>query len=612
MAGFSWPGYRRAFQGLLVSLAVLGPMGAAAADPVPESLETAALPQVPPFDPKGAPLVLSPTDVKLYKRIRAAQARGDWADADTLISQLSDTRLLGHLLYQRYMHPTAWRSRYAELAAWLDVYADHPGAAKIHRLALKRKPAGAPVPRPAAAASGERLRLGVTSKDPTYKSPRARSAAERRAVRDLKNRIRRNVFKTRLSVTEKLLNDAKTQRLLDSVEIDQGRALVAGAWFYYGDTKRAYGLAGAAADRSGGFVPHAQWIAGLSAWRLGQWEAAYDHFATLAQSDYARSWDQAGGAYWAARAALRLQRPAEMSGWLNIAARHPRTFYGILGREALGIPLNFAESGRDVTDAKIAAFLRKPKVARAVALLQLGEQDLAEAELLGLDLTDDPAGEAALLLLAERAGLPSLSFRMGARLAARDGAAASSRADIDAALYPIPPWVPASGFKVDRALVYALMRQESTFRPTAVSRDGARGLMQLMPATASFVAGDRSLRQRGGRDRLLDPSFNLDLAQRYIVHLMEDAGAGDDLFRFAAAYNGGPGNLRKWEQHLAKAGHDPEDPLLFIESLPSRETRLFIERVLTNLWLYRTRLGQPAPSLETLAAGDRPLYRALD
>ncbi|MEL0110223.1 MAG: hypothetical protein VW835_00685, partial [Rickettsiales bacterium] len=74
------------------------------------------------------------------------------------------------------------------------------------------------------------------------------------------------------------------------------------------------------------------------------------------------------------------------------------------------------------------------------------------------------------------------------------------------------------------------------------------------------------------------------------------------------AYNGGPGNLKKWRRN----SEYQNDPLLFIESIPSRETRVFVERVLTNLWIYRFRLGQPAPSLDAVAAGTWPRYSRLD
>ena len=80
------------------------------------------------------------------------------------------------------------------------------------------------------------------------------------------------------------------------------------------------------------------------------------------------------------------------------------------------------------------------------------------------------------------------------------------------------------------------------------------------------------------------------------------------MFRLTTAYNAGPGNLRNWERKINYGN----DPFLFIESLPSRETRLFIERVLTNLWLYRDRLGQPSPSLDDVVAGTWPGYRQLD
>src|SRR3546814_8759813 len=99
-----------------------------------------------------------------------------------------------------------------------------------------------------------------------------------------------------------------------------------------------------------------------------------------------------------------------------------------------------------------------------------------------------------------------------------------------------------------------------------------------MPRTASYIAGDR--RYHGKRENeLYDPSLNLELGQRYIAYLLVHDRVQGDLFRLATAYNGGPGNLGKWERAIQAEG----DPLLFIEALPSKETRLFIERVLPNL-----------------------------
>ena len=101
---------------------------------------------------------------------------------------------------------------------------------------------------------------------------------------------------------------------------------------------------------------------------------------------------------------------------------------------------------------------------------------------------------------------------------------------------------------------------------------------------------------------------NITLGQKYVRHLLNDPNIDGDLFYAVAAYNGGPGNLRKWRRRSDYGG----DPLLFIESIPLRETRIYVERVLTNLWIYRYRLGQPAPSLDAIATGEWPSYIALD
>ncbi|MFD1380715.1 lytic transglycosylase domain-containing protein [Fodinicurvata halophila] len=166
---------------------------------------------------------------------------------------------------------------------------------------------------------------------------------------------------------------------------------------------------------------------------------------------------------------------------------------------------------------------------------------------------------------------------------------------------------------MDRALLYAFMRQESNFQPGASSGLGARGLMQIMPATARYLASKRESLQPISGQPLDKPDVNLAYAQQYLLYLMEEQAAGGDLIRLMISYNAGPGNLQKWEEQLADATGDVlADPLLFLESLPSYETRHFVRRVLTNLWIYRKRLGQIPSSLEDLASGSWPHYASYD
>ncbi len=111
-----------------------------------------------------------------------------------------------------------------------------------------------------------------------------------------------------------------------------------------------------------------------------------------------------------------------------------------------------------------------------------------------------------------------------------------------------------------------------------------------------------------GKPDLHVPEVNLSLGQRYVRYLMDQKGISDNLILTIAAYNAGPGNLQVWRRRMNQI----KDPLLFIESLPSRETRTFVEQVLTNYWMYQERMGQSQPSLDAIAGGRWPVYIAMD
>ncbi len=304
----------------LVAACVLVVPGASAAGQASKNGELTVIPAAPRLGSDDLPRVLSDRDAELYREIFALQEKGKWRAADKHIRQLSDRRLIGHLLAQRYLHPTAYRSKYKELRDWMAHYADHPEAKRIYKLALKRRPKNYKYPkRPVVQRSS--LAVPPRAGSVPYRSTKRLSKKNRRHAARLKRQIRRNVLHTRLTVTEKLLAGSAAKRLLDQVERDEGYAKVAAAWFYYGRNERAFKLADAAARRSSRHVPLTHWIAGLAAWRLGRIEDAAGHFERLAQSQNASGWNVAAGAYWAARAHLRLRQPAEMSRWLTLAAK---------------------------------------------------------------------------------------------------------------------------------------------------------------------------------------------------------------------------------------------------------------------------------------------------
>lgn len=574
-----------------------------------EALEstTAALPVSPRTAGRQAelPAVLSPADATAYRKIFSLQQKADWTAADQEITKLKERRLVGHVMAQRYLHPQ-FKAAPADLAAWLSQYADHPDATAIYRLAERRVPKGR-LTRPV----GESLNGGGWAADdlgppPDPPAPSARRLAGNDSGRAaaLKSQVRRALRAGDLAGAEKILVTRDGGRLLSDGEYDHFKAQIAAGWFAQGEEAKALELAHDAAARSGAIVPRANWVAGLAHFRQGKYREAASHFEALARTRNGAGWDIAAGAFWAARAHARDRRFDLVNHWLSQAAEYPRTFYGLMAMRQLGVASPFQWEAPALTDRDVEAIQRLPAGARAFALIQVGQSQRAEAELRRVYAAAGPGQMRPLLSIAMRANLPGLTMRLGRELADFDGRRH------DGSLYPIPPWTPTGGYQIDRALLFAFMRQESQFNARAVSPAGARGLMQLMPQTAAYIDGQSF---RGRADQLLDPVYNVTLGQRYISELLQHEFVQGDLIRLAAAYNGGPGNLARWSKKQDRRnGGGEDDALLFIESLPSPETRHFITRLLYSYWMYSDRLGQATPSLDDIAAGRWPTYIALE
>jgi soluble lytic murein transglycosylase-like protein len=546
------------------------------------------------------PGILSADDAARYRVIFALQEDGNWAAADRAIAELGDRVLMGHVLAQRYLHPTKYRSKYAELKAWMGEHADLPQAQRIYKLALRRRPKNWRPPDPP---SGAHLAASAFEIDTVRAAPPPRSgklsAADRRKATALRRQIHSYLRRGWTKAAKRHLRDAATERLLGTFEFDRARARLGAGYFADGHDEWALEWAGQAAARSGRYLPEAHWTAGLAAWRLGRLEVAGRHFEAAAATPDTSPWLVSASAYWAARAHLVSGQPRNVNRLLGQAASHPYTFYGMIARRAMGLRLVFRWTSPSAERAALAALAATPGGRRALALAQVERLDTAERELRNLSAGANDQIAQGILAVAGHSHMPALALRLSKVMYPGGG--------FDAAAYPVPRWTPKDGFRVDRALIYAVIRQESEFNPKAKSPAGARGLMQLMPRTAGFVAKDRRFRS-SKRGQLYEPAVNLELGQKYLEMLLDDPNVQGDLFQLAVAWNGGPGNLSAWLKRKNFKG----DPLLFIESIPLRETRIFIERVLANLWIYRDRFGQPTPSLDAIAEGNRPVYTRLD
>jgi len=378
------------------------------------------------------------------------------------------------------------------------------------------------------------------------------------------------------------------------------RARAAREAYYSGDVKKALSLAQAAGE---------PWIAGLAAFRLQSYGEARSYFERVAHDDKQDEWLRAAGSFWAARSAASAGQAADAEDLLSAAARAPQTFYGMIAARQLAL------AGQALAqDDPIAALLTKvsyegpdvaslsrllaadPRARRAAALAQIGRWAEAGLELrAGLSLASDSPkarGDWTALALALNEKAPLNAGRPAKRVGGED--------------YPLPLLEPKGGFTIHKAMVYALVRQESRFDPYAVSGSGAVGLMQLMPIAAARAAGDDKLLV--DNSPLLDPGFNLRVGQDYFTWLMDRGLQSPDVLRAVAAYNGGPGTLLKLQAQL---GADC-DSLLLIESLPAQETRNYVEKVMASYWTYRKLLGAETQTLDAVASGARVIDFRLD
>lgn len=372
------------------------------------------------------------------------------------------------------------------------------------------------------------------------------------------------------------------------------RRLVARKLLDEGDARAAYAVAIGHGATSPEKRIEAEFLCGwIALRRLGDPATARRHFDRAA-AIAGQPISQARAAYWQGRAAEAAGRREEARSFYEAAARHGITYYGQLAAARLGAgdlvfrPAAPAPAPKPMVDAVAFAYeagLRELGLPLAVEFAR-GSTDTADLEGVAAILVANADAKAVLVLgkLATQRGQP-----------------------LDEAAFPtigIPPFEPVGKNPVEPAVVLAIARQESMFDPAAGSPVGARGLMQLMPGTASATARKAGLTYEPGR--LLEPVYNAQLGAAHLGDLMEDyRGAFILVF---AAYNAGPGNVKKW---IAAHG-DPRlpgvDPIDWVELIPFSETRNYVQRVMENLQVYRRRLnGAGTLAIESdLKAGAPP------
>jgi len=353
----------------------------------------------------------------------------------------------------------------------------------------------------------------------------------------------------------------------------------------------AYDLAKQHGAKNGTTFAEGEWMAGWIALRfVKDAKAAYPHFTAM-YAGVSSPLSKARAAYWAGRAATALKNKPEADRWYWEASLYPTTYYGQLAAGEIGVnpPLPMPQMPK-TTPQEQAAFAKQDMV-RVVQLLgQLGQSDEAKIFLTALIEKAGSRGEQRLGVdLAASLGRTDLTLA-AAKVARQKGT------EMVEYLFPVKKLVNAG--RPETALVLGVIRQESAFDPEAVSSAGARGLMQLMPATAKHVAKQLGLKY--AKEKLTDDSnFNISLGRAYLAELLDDHGGSYVLA--IAAYNAGPRRVSEWTARFRDPRRQDVDVIDWVELIPISETRNYVQRVLENTQVYRHRLGDTEVAMTTLA-----------
>ncbi len=539
-------------------------------------------------DRTAVPALLSQDDRDYYRQLFGAIEREEWIGVQALLAKRGDGPLHAVAQSQYYLAATSPKAALQSLSSLLAAAPELPWSEQLGRLAIKRGASDLP----ALPTAQQILSLPGMSK-----RIKPRPVADGTMPESIA-----------LAIQERIKNDdpAAARVLLDGIDSglsaaarSEWRQRVGWAFYIENDDANARLLSLSASEGGGPWAAEAMWTAGLAAWRMNDCVGAAESFeraAAMAQNDELAS----AANFWASRAWMRCRKPDKVAAALRSAARSADTLYGMLAAETLGIRSDAPKSTNADFSSEDWQQLRSVNNVRiAVQLAEIGEDGLADEVLRYQARIGEPSQYAPLSRLARDLGLPATQLWMAYN------APVGARPD-EAARFPAPKWVPANGWKVDPALLFAHSLQESNFRAAVISPAGAKGLMQVMPGTARDLA--RAQPDMAGRDRQLDvPQVNLAFGQTYLAQLSQSDATRGLLPKVIAAYNAGPAPIGRWNMEIRDSG----DPLLWMESIPYWETRGYVAIVMRNYWMYERQAGGVSQSRVGLVQGLWPKFPGL-
>ena len=346
--------------------------------------------------------------------------------------------------------------------------------------------------------------------------------------------------------------------------------------------QKAYKLAKDFGGKSTKHTSESEWLAGWIGYNFLNLksEIYINHFLNSYENTNHRG-EKAKSAYWVGKSYKKIGNEEQSKIWFETAAKEVTEFYGQLSFDQI--------KKNNVTLIENQELYGKSLITKEdLKLMETSLYKATEIVLLYSNRNTAKKFFSALLEFCNKPGEFQLVARLGENSSRVDLAIKASNKSFEKDInlyhfgYPTISYKLASG--LEKELVYAVIRQESIFDEKAHSRAGARGLMQLMPATAKRVSKKINLKYSKSSLKT-NPQYNVALGSFYLKSLIENYN-GSYLLALVG-YNAGPRNAGKWIKKFGDPRKKNVDPISWIEQIPIKETRLYVKKVLSNLQVYR-------------------------
>lgn len=338
----------------------------------------------------------------------------------------------------------------------------------------------------------------------------------------------------------------------------------------------------------------AEWLLGwLSLRFLNQPDKAYQHFDNFYQA-VTSAVSRARAAYWLARASEALKKEESAKNWYKLGAQFPSTFYGQLCHEKIDGTIESSQFLDDEAPSDALEEFDGRELVQVIRLLsRIGQ--IRYSNPFFIKLLDKAQTRPDFLLvskLARETDHRYFSVEANKQLQQKLGSFMFTEG------YPLLSSLPTD--RPESALIHAIVHRESMFDTLAASSAGARGLMQLMPATAKHVS--RNIGKAFSVGKLTEnPEYNIELGAFYLQNLLN---AYDGSYPLAiAAYNAGPSNVDEWIREFGDPRKKKVDIIDWIEEIPIYETRNYVQRVLESYYIYKLRLSEKPKTVFDVTRG---------